>query len=241
MINFIIYEDDKKFRNLYISTILKIIGNKNIAYKIIEIDRYTNKTLELINNLYGKKIYILGIEVPGMSGLELAKLIRKNNDWTSQIIISTSHERLEYTALKSKLLILDYITKYLDCSDKIKESISVALKILDNEQSLNFQYNGEIHQIPYQNILFIERDIKNDLSIIKTINKQIEINKSINEIEELLKNNISFFRTHRSCIINVNNISSFKLSDSIIYFNKHKTDLITRDKKKELKEILLKK
>ena len=105
MINFILYEGDKKYRNLYISTILKIVGNRNIAYEITEIDKYSDKNLNTINSLTGKKIFILGIDVVGMSGLDLARLIRKNGDWNSQIIICTTHDKLESIALKSRLLI----------------------------------------------------------------------------------------------------------------------------------------
>jgi len=65
MINFIIYEDEKKYRELYISIILKIIGRMQYAYKIIEIDKYDKTTMSKINKLVGKKIFILDIEVPG--------------------------------------------------------------------------------------------------------------------------------------------------------------------------------
>ena len=241
MINFIIYDSNKKYRQMYISVILKMLGNKNISYEIIEIDKYNNKTLELINNLCGKKIFILEIDVEGMSGLDLAKLIRNNGDWDSQIIISTEHEKLEYCALTSKLLILDYISKYYDCLENVKNSIGLALKILNKNKSLNFQYKGEIFQLPYKDILFIERNIKLDISIINTKNSKIEVNKTINELELLLKCNSNFFKTHRSCIVNIDNITSFKLDESIINFGNKKTNLITRDNKKELKERLLEK
>lgn len=240
MINFVLYEGDKKYRNLYISTILKIVGNKNLAYEIIEIDKYTDKTLSIINNLTGKKIFILEVDVIGKSGIDLVKQIRKSGDWNSQIIISTTHDKLENIALRSKLLILDYISKYIDCIENLKEDILLALKIMDNDSSLKFQYNGEIHQIPYQDILFIERDIKTDLSIINTKSGKVEINKSINEIERIIRHDKRFLKTHRSCIVNVDNISSFELNSSSIRFNKKKINLVTRDKKKELKEILLK-
>ena len=51
MINFIIYEDDQYYRDLYISIILNIIGKSKYAYKIIEIDKYGDDN----NNPYGGK------------------------------------------------------------------------------------------------------------------------------------------------------------------------------------------
>ena len=240
MINFILYEGDKKYRDLYISTILKIVGNRNLAYEIVEIDKYNDKTLSIINNLTGKKIFILEVDVVGMSGIDLARLIRKNGDWNSQIIMCTTHDKLENITLKSRLLILDYISKYIDCINNLKDSLLLALKILDNDLSLKFQYNGEIHQIPYQDILYIERDTNTDLSIINTKSGKVEINKSINEIEKILKHDRRFLKTHRSCIVNIDNISSFEMSSSSIRFNKERINLVTRDKKKKLKELLSK-
>ena len=39
MLNFIIYEDEKKYREKYISIILKIVVSMKIAYRIIEIEK----------------------------------------------------------------------------------------------------------------------------------------------------------------------------------------------------------
>lgn len=238
MINFIIYDKDRAFRKLYVSIIHKIMGNSYINYEITEIDKYNSKTLDIINKLVGKKIFILDIDMEGLSGLDLIKKIRDNNDWNSQMIVSTTHDKMEHVTLRSRLLILSFVYKYYECSKNIKDSLILALNILENDKSLNFQYNGEIHQIPYKDILFIERNINYDISIINTKSSKIEINKTINELEDILKDD-NFLKTHRSCIVNVSNITSFELDSSIINFSKTKTNLITRDKKKELKDRLL--
>ena len=240
MINFIIYDKDKDFRKLYISIIHKLMGNKNIIYEITEIEKYSNKTMEIIRKLESKKIFIVDIGMEGLSGLDLIKKIREANDWDSQMIVSTKQDKLMYPALTSRLLILAFITKYFDCEKNIKESLTLALKILDNNKSLNFQYNGEIYHILYKDILFIERDKDFNISIINTKSNKIEINKTINELEDMLKDDNNFIKTHRSCIVNMANITSFELDSSTIKFFKIKTNLITRDKKKELKERLLK-
>ena len=237
MINFIIYEDKKEFRKLYIDAILKIIGSKDIVYKIVEIDKYTDRTLPMIDSLCGNKIYILDVEVPGRSGLDLAKMIRNNGDWDSQIIISTTHEKLEYPTLTSRLLILDYISKYIDCEENIKESVSLALNIISNKLALKFKYNGELYQIPYKDILYIE-SIRPGYSNIVTKCKDIEVNKTISELEELLKDE-RFLRTHRSCIINIYNVTGFELNDGIIKFGSKKTNLIKRENKKILNDKIL--
>lgn len=239
MVNFIIYDKDKSFRELYISIILKIIGNKNLAYEIIELEKCTDKTVDTIKNLCGKKIFIVDVEGNGLSGLDLIKRIRDDNDWESPIIISTTHDKLEYSVLSSRLLVLSYVSKYFDCGRNVKDSLLMALRIIDKNKSLNFQYNGEIYQIPFKDILYIERNTDIDISIIHAKNRKIEINKTINELEDILRYENAFLKTHRSCIVNIQNITDFKLDDSIIKFDKKTINLITRDKKKELKDILL--
>ena len=143
------------------------------------------------------------------------------------------------STLNSRLLVLSYISKYFECSRNVKDSLLMALRIIDKNKSLNFRYNGEIYQIPFKDILYIERDTDIDISIIHTKNRRIEINKTINELEDILRYENAFLKTHRSCIVNIQNITYFKLDDSIIKFDKKIINLITRDKKKELKDILL--
>ena len=238
MINFIIYEDQKEFREIYISAILKIIGSKNNAYKIIEIDKYDKTTLPKIQKLVGKNIYILDIEVPGKSGLDLAREIRNNGDWQSQMIVVTSHEQMKNTTLTSKMLMLDFISKYYDMEESLKESIKLSLDILNFHKSLNFQSNGELYQIPYNDILYIEKNVDNPYSTIVTKNENIETKRLIGTIENELIEDKRFFRTHRSCIVNLDNITSIELRENIIHFGKKETNLLSREKKAELKQIL---
>lgn len=238
MVNFIIYEDEKKYREKYISIILKIVGSMKIAYRIIEISKYDNTTHSKIQELVGKKIFILDIEVPGKSGLDLAREIRKKGDWKSPMIVVTTHEQLKNTAFTSKMLMLDFISKYYNCEELLKESLTLSLDIIEGSPSLNFQYNGELFQIPYEDILFIEKNVDDVYSTIVTNKDRIKIKKMIGSLDEELTSDKRFFRTHRSCIINVNNLTSIELREGIMHFDKIETSLLSRDKKKELKLLL---
>lgn len=235
MINFIIYEDEKKFREKYISIILKIIGGMKLAYRILEFDKYEASTFEKLKKITGKKIYILDIEVPGKSGLDLAREIRNNGDWLSPMIIVTTHEHLKNTAFTSRMLMLDFISKFYNCEESLSETLKLSLNIIENHQSLNFQYNGELLQIPYDDILFIEKNVEDLYSTVVTISERIVIKKPISSIEEELSQDPRFFRTHRSCIVNLDKVTSVELRACIIHFGNIETPLLSRDKKSELK------
>ena len=112
---FVVYDDHKEFRD----TIESIIKSLNYEDSIIKLySKYDDKLKEEIKNDQ-KKIYILDIEVPNsISGLELARKIRMT-DWKSVIIMVTSHNELGYEALKSQIMLLDFISKFNDCNKNL--------------------------------------------------------------------------------------------------------------------------
>ncbi len=243
MISFIIYENQKIWQEKYKTIIYQIMGNKKEKYHILTIDKYNKSTLEKINNLLGKKIFLLNMEVPEKSGLDLAKIIRDSGDWISQMILITSQENEKEKKFTSNILMLDFITKNNELEKNIKKSISVALNIHSHLESFNFTNNNEIYQIPYNNILYFEKDLNNNYTSIITMNnpdKPYKIKLSITKIETELQENPNFMKIHQSCIVNLKNIEHVDFNTNTIYFKNGKVGLISRNKKKELKEKLTK-
>lgn len=237
MIDFVIYEDEKQFRKIYISVISKILANKKFAYKITELDHYNVEEIKEINKRVGKKIYILDIEVPGKNGIDLAREIRNKGDWNSPIIMVTTHENLKENAYTSKILMLDFISKFYMCEENLREAINISLNILTGISSLNFKCDGEIYQVPYDKIYYIEKNIDNPYSTIVTKDDKLCIKKSMTDIVNELECDERFFRTHRSCIVNTDKIISIELKNCIIHFvDDINTSLLSRNKKQELKD-----
>lgn len=239
MVNFIIYEDNMETTNFYKSVIRGFLGDKEDGYKIVSFSRYDNSLEEEIKNLLGKKIYILDVQVPGKNGLDFARDIRASGDWLSQIIIVSDFEKYKREAFTSKMLTLDFISKDENVSIKLKETLNLAYKITNTHRSFGFRYNGDIYQIPYHDILCFEKDLNDNYSFIVTNRGSYKIKESISSIEKKLDNDLRFLKTHRSCIINLHNVHSVELSTNTIYFNNDKkTNLLSRDRKKVLKEKL---
>lgn len=238
MVNFIIYEDDKNTRKSYISIIIKIMGNRQDQYSIIELEKYDSKVSKALS-MIGKKIYILDVEVPGKSGLDLAREIREIGDWDSQIIIVTNHDSLQQTAFTSRLLTLDFISKFSNPLEELKKSLIASYIIVTKDQALKIQYDGEFYQFYYNDILYIKKEADDiDTKVVLTDGSTKSINIRLKEIEEKLKSDPRFFRTHRGCIVNIFKIKSVDFGAGIINFGKIKINLLSRDKKKEFKKIL---
>lgn len=240
MINFILYEDNTSARKTYIEVIEKFIGGSTLAYKITEIDNFNESTKEKISQIDGYKIYILDIEVPGKSGLDLAKNIRNSGDWQSQLIIVTNHEELEKDAFESQNLILSFISKFNDLQTNLLKSIETAYVILSCNKSIKYQKGGEIYQIPYNNILYIEKESNRLYCNIVTKGKIYETNKTLIEIERILKEDPRFLKVHRSYIINIDNVKKIDMNSSRVYFVNKQLAYFSRNYKRCIKDRLLK-
>lgn len=234
--NFIIYEDETEYSKKYKDVIYKLLGPTTLNYKIIELNEYNAENKEILNKIEGNKIYILDIEVPGKNGLELARKIRKNGDWTSPIIIITSHEEFKTVGYTAKILMLNFITKNNDLNKDLYETLEVALEINMANRALSYTNKGELYYIPYQDILYIEKNLNDNICNVVTKNSVYNIRNTIIELEKKLSDDIHFIKTHRSCIVNLKNIIHIDFENNIITFINKEIDLLSRAHKKSLKE-----
>ena len=234
--NFIIYEDEKEYVKRYKNVIYKLLGPSNINFNIIEFNEYNSKTEEELNKIDGNKIYIFDIEVTGKNGLEVARNIRKNGDWTSPIIIVTSHDEFKTVGYTGKILMLNFISKNETLEVDLFETLELALEINMAKKSLCYTHKGEMYHIPHQDILYVEKNLKDNNCSIVTKNKVYSIRKTIKDLEKLLCIEKHFIKTHRSCIVNLNHVECIDFENNIISFVNSKIDLLSRNHKKNLKE-----
>ena len=234
--NFVIYEDEKDYAARYKNVIHKLLGSTNLNYKIVEINEYNENSKKKLEEIDGNKTYILDIEVTGKNGLELSRKIRKKGDWTSPIIIVTSHEEFKTVGYTGKILMLNFITKGEQLEKDLSETLEVALEINMANKSLRYTNKGELYYIPHQDILYIEKSLNDNTSSIVTKNHTYNIRKTIKELENELAGAINFVKTHRSCIVNITNIQHIDFENNIIAFVNKEIDLLSRAHKKNLKE-----
>lgn len=233
--NFILYEDDNEFINCYQEAITKVMLNSKVDYEVLKINNYDEYSNKKLKNIIGNKIYILDIEVPGKNGLDLAREIRKGGDWTSPIIIVTSHEEFKTVGFTGKILMLDFITKNDNVMGSLIDALSVALEITCGKPIYKFSYKGQYYSIPLDEIIYFEKSLNDNNSIIVCENDEYVVRKTISSIALELENT-SFFKTHRSCIVNINKILKIDYDRGIIFFKDSETNLLSRSNKKKLME-----
>ena len=240
MVNFIIYEDKEIIRNNYIKMIHKFMRKDDLSYKIYSFSAYNNEIKNFMRNNIGHNIYILDIEVPGKSGLDLAREIRSIGDADSQLIIVTAHKELLENSFMNRSLVLNFVSKFDNCENNLSSALANAYVNMTRHKSYIFKSEGELYRIPYDDILFFAIDSKHGYVNIVTKTKSFIVKKTISSILKEL-NDPRFMKTHKSCIVNLYNIEKVDLVNLVIFFyNNQYTYLFSRNYKKELQERLKK-
>ena len=231
MVNFIIYENDKKIRDQYELIILNFIGMREERFSVF--DYFDFDDFNSTNNIYI-------ISEPNIKhAIKIVASIRDKGDWKSQIIVISELNQSNFRLLMNKLLVLDYIDIKSDYCNCLKEDLFIAYNILIKNKTLNFSFNSEINKIKYSNILYIEKNNNQNYCTIHTIDNNYIIKDTITSLEKKLDSTF-FMKTHRSCIVNLYNIGQYNYYENIISFiNGDQIDLISRDRRQILKNRLV--
>ncbi len=234
MLKFVICEDNKEDLAKIVQTVNKSMMKYSVEYRIAKFEKYDEKFEEIIKEQFDTKIYLLDIELPGVEGLEIASEIREQDD-KSYIIFITSHPECKNDIFYSRLEAIDFISKDHRYEKRVQETIEYIMDRFTRNKILTFTYDYTMYKVPYKDITFIEKDpILGRCIIHFTSDKPKYIKNTITNLEEELAP--LFFKTHKSCVVNLENISKVDYAESTIYFkNGDSTSLLSPANKKELK------
>lgn len=236
MLKFMICDDNQEALERATNTVRKIMMKYEQDYKVYKFSKYTKELKELIDEDEGNiKIYILDIEMPRISGLEIASEIRENDE-KSTIIFVTAHSECKNDIFYSRLQAIDFISKYNRYQERLEETIEHVLTKLQRKKALEFYYDHNFYRVTYKEITYIEKVQSQSKCLIHLLNKEsIYITTTITKLAENLKP--LFYQSHKSCLVNLENITRIDFVNSIIYFkNGDSTDMLTVNAKKGLKD-----
>lgn len=233
MIRFVIVEDDQNNTR----RIKDIINNEKyktyLEVKTYDFKGYSEELLNIINNHDIRTVYILDIELENSkSGIEIASLIREN-DWDSEIIFITNHEKMFETAHRNVYNVFDFIEKYHDLEQRLTEDIKLILSKQNDKKMFSYKgRNVDLH-LYHQSIKYIYRDKEDRKVIIVTESSKYAVSLGVKEILELLDNR--FKMVHRSCIVNTDLVSLYDWNNSkIIMKDGSEVEYLSKKFKKEL-------
>ncbi|MBS7021287.1 MAG: response regulator, partial [Firmicutes bacterium] len=111
MINFIVCDNNEKIVENVVKVIDKVMIKNNIAYKNHKFVDYNQEFMSEMKQHGTNKIYILDIEVNNKSGIDIARMIRKD-DLNSAIIFLTSHNELAECVVTNVIMPLGFVCKF---------------------------------------------------------------------------------------------------------------------------------
>lgn len=194
--NAVIAEDNLTFRR----TLVELLEQWGI-----ETDCCVENGEELLSYLrdYSADLAFLDVSLPNISGLEIARYIRKQHPWC-EIIFITAHD--QYIKEAVGLYAADYIVKPLN-HKRLEQTVRrLQRKSMYRPDILEVKAGRDIHYLIERDIYFVEA-WRNKV-IIHMPQRQIEVSHSLKEIQEMV--GTGFFRCSRSYLVNLSQVKAIK-------------------------------
>jgi len=243
----IIIDDEPKARNL-----MRILVEENCP-KITEIYE-AGDLLSGVAIIKEKapNIVFLDIEMPEHSGLEILNFIEKDVV-NFEIIFTTAYS--EYAIQAFQLSAIDYLLKPIR-PKQVREAVDKAVEFMgknqintkleelkqslsqNNFKKIGLPVNDGIKFVDFNEIIMLAAD--GMYTNITTIDEETMcISKPLKHFVGLLDNIPTFYRPHRSHLINLKYIKNYVKSDGgYIIMDNDKTVSISKDKKEEFLHIV---
>lgn len=214
MINIVICEDELEQRNIIKKYINDISKGISVKFELLE---FESAEEFLLNKIEFKNvdIFILDINMNGMSGMDLARLIREKDD-ISEIIFVTS--LLDYIQEGYTVRAYRYLLKPINYEELKNHLLSCINDI--NKKKDNFmmiENKGIVHKVPINEIMYIEV-AKKELTIYAKENSY-KTKSSMDKVEKELEK-FDFYRCHKSYLVNMKYIETIDKNEIIINGNK---------------------
>ena len=192
--------DDEQDQIEYISSVVSAWGKQNRCACDINIFNSAEAFLFEYEDNKAYDILLLDVEMKSITGIELAKRIRKDNN-RSEIIFITSH--FEFVGEGYEVDALHYLIKPIDENKLIQVLNKAADKLSLEPPFVVISCEGETIKLYESDILYVEAFLH--YIVIHGKDKEYRIKESISAFEEKLSGD--FYRIHRSYVVSLKHIT----------------------------------
>lgn len=178
-------------------------------------------------------LLLLDIEMPGIDGMDLAKVIRDTMP-AAKIIFITSH--LEYAITAYEFSVFRYIPKNV-IDEKLPPALEDYYKLyrLERNEFYTVEIKNHVEQLPYREILYILKEGKYAIFHL-TGGKTQSVRKTLSQVFEEISKEYFYF-ADRGCIVNLANVVG--IDDTGILFLDNQRITISKANIPELKTTML--
>ena len=210
MIKVVICDDEKIILQQLQNYVSAVFCERKVEYEILTFAH----PMELLQMLKSNTadVLLLDIDMPGISGMEIASELRKQEQQPLLIFV-TCHESFVYESFQYQPF--DFIRK--SCYEKeLKNTLVRALCQLENQRKEYLMEQGDmIIRLPLQEILYFEA-CANYITIV-TKENCYQQRKTMQQLQEELQR-AGFIRVHKGYLVNQKAIYILK-SDKVILVN----------------------
>lgn len=232
MLNVVICDDNKRDLDKVVNLVEKFMVNNKCNYRTHVYRDFNDDFMKLVKSKMPFRIYILDIETPSRSGIDVAREIR-NKDLDSVIIFLTGHDELGRLILQNDLMFLAFVNKFDNMDKRLNEVLHKAIDLVKLKRTIRIEDGTNTYIIDLNDILCFIKETFDRKTTIKTDYAEYKVRKSLSQIYDMLDDR--FIYSHRACIVNKTRISRIDRSKRIIYFdNGEYTDLLSDKYKKEM-------
>jgi DNA-binding LytR/AlgR family response regulator len=210
----------------------------NNIRRTIEIDTYSNAG-DILHRLLQKKesldILVLDIDMPEMTGLELAERLRSGGE-NLIIIFLTAHDSYVYKAIEYTPF--RYVRK--GCAKtELPIALKAAVQLIESQSDSSIVLRTEDgdERVSLSEILFYELDLRRKIIVQLHNGKSIVTTRmTIKDMQTQISES-RFIPLHRSMVVNASHVRSIK--DAVVTLNSGEKLIVSRPQVKEVKKKLM--
>lgn len=216
IIRAIIVDDESHARKM----LKMLLMDADVEIDIVSEANDSKQALSAIRE-HNPNVIFLDVDMPGLSGMQLAEMIGENRDF--EIIFITGHK--EHAPKAFRVRALDYLMKPVSPRE-LDEALSRLVDTLEARQKpLNLEDNrialpmlNGLELVDSEDILVFEAE--RAYTSIKLKNSEPKlVSKRLKLFEELLKDRQYFKRVHRSYLVNMNEVNRYAKAESLLILN----------------------
>lgn len=210
-IRILIADDDPGMR-----TVMRKLAERAEGYELVGEAEDGNRLLELYEETR-PDVVLMDVEMPGMTGIECAKVIQDRNPRTV-LVFATAHE--QYMRSAFEVYAFDYLVKpfklerALNTLSLIRERLTAQSPAPEPVRPhptaasgrLMLKHREGLSFLDIPSILLIQREERASVLYLSDGSRYVT-SDSLSELEQRLPEEI-FFRCHKSYIVNLNHIDS---------------------------------
>ncbi len=205
MLKIAVLDDQEEYVKKIRDLITQSMQNLGVPYRF---KKYT-QAKELLSDLQEKEyfdIYLLDVEMPELSGLEVARQIRKEC-WGPIIIYITNY--VEYAVEAFEVNAYRYIPKSM-LEEQLPKALAALIAQLEKveDEVYKVEKGYQFERIPHQEIYYLKKEEKYVLIVHKRGKSRVR--KTLMEMMDDLGRSDYFIKIDRSYVVNVLHIMSLK-------------------------------